>query len=424
MNLLKIFILVFVVIMLTGCQAKREYTAKPTKSILNPENDLLEVNTVAYHLNDSITRIYIEVRNENLQYRYNDTSISPYAEIKIHYELMDQVKQKQILDSGTIHLKDRSEKETLVSKSIYSQFDLQAMFGARYRLNMEVFDLNKKIEYKKQMDIDKSNHLNAQNFVVSVNERIAFKTNFKKADRLTIRVNSPLVFTAYVDAFSKDFSLALPPFSIKEPRDMDLIPDSSFQMPLNSDFISLSMPERGFYHIGLDPKHTEGLNLFTFDASFPRVSSTEEMINSTRYIMTKDEFNNCKEAENKKKAIDHFWLEIGGSDTRAKELLKQYYNRVKEANKYFSSYCEGWKSDRGMIFIVFGQASSVVQKEDEVIWIYSTAVNQSTLTFIFKKVDSPYSDNIYVLDRSQLYKPAWSNAVDQWRQGIYYEGRR
>jgi GWxTD domain len=42
------------------------------------------------------------------------------------------------------------------------------------------------------------------------------------------------------------------------------------------------------------------------------------------------------------------------------------------------------------------------------------------LRFVFKKTLSPFSDNDYVLERSDFYKEAYYQAVDYWRQGIVY----
>ena len=42
--------------------------------------------------------------------------------------------------------------------------------------------------------------------------------------------------------------------------------------------------------------------------------------------MAKKEFDNCMLADDKKGAIDKFWIDIAGSNERAKELIKKYKN--------------------------------------------------------------------------------------------------
>lgn len=413
---------VLLVLFLLACQTKREYTSKPTKSIINKENDLLEVNTVIFHQSDTVTTVYLEIRNENLLYKYNDTASVPYAELKVIYLLKDS--KRHVVDSGSVILNDRSQGEILIAKSIFAKLNIKARSGNNYQLRIETIDLNKKVRYFKHEKFLKADNLNKQNFLVIENEAVSFKSSFTGTDKAKLVLNSQVYTTVLVDCFFKEFSIALPPFSNKEREEINWVADSSYNLLIQNKQQELILAKKGFYHFRLDEKSKVGLTLLSFDKAFPGVHSSEDMINCTRYIMTKEEFLACKNAVDKKGAIDKFWLELGGSKERAKELLKRYYNRVQEANKLYTSYFEGWKNDRGMIFIVFGQPNSVLTREDEEVWIYGSPVNQSTTTFIFKKIDMPYSDNVYELERSSLYKPAWSDAVDQWRQGIYFEGRR
>jgi GWxTD domain-containing protein len=411
-------------LLLVACKSQSEYTGKPAKSLVNPENDLLEVNEVVFHENDSLSSVYLEIKNENLLYKYTDTAQLPYARLKLFYVLSLYDKPNTILDSGTHFLYDRAEEEILNSKSIYSGLKLRSAFGSNYLLQLAVIDLNKKVKYNKDIVLQKKDKLSRQNFMVVKKNTIVFSNVFKARDTLQIKLNSPLYFNATHDYFKKTYPIAAPPFSTKTAIENIPLPDSSFSSPLTGGEVWLTMPEKGFYHVRLSEKSAEGISLFTFSPSFPGITDALEMIHCARYIMTKEEYTACLEAENKKKAIDMFWLELGGSNERARELLRRYYARVKEANKLYTSYNEGWKTDRGMIFVVFGQPTSVIQKGDEEVWVYGSPVNQTSTTFIFKKIENPYSNNMYVLERSQFYKSSWSNAVDLWRQGVYYDGRK
>jgi GWxTD domain-containing protein len=126
--------------------------------------------------------------------------------------------------------------------------------------------------------------------------------------------------------------------------------------------------------------------------------------------MSKEEFESCKQAQEKKAAIDKFWLTIGGSNERARELLKRYYGRVKEANKYFSSYTQGWKTDRGMIFIIYGHPTNNYRASGAEVWVYGTEGSPSAQRFVFKKTQNPFSlktQNSIIVDQSiRLEDPA------------------
>jgi GWxTD domain-containing protein len=136
--------------------------------------------------------------------------------------------------------------------------------------------------------------------------------------------------------------------------------------------------------------------------------------------MNKEEFESCKNANDKKAAIDNFWITIAGSKERARELLKRYYGRVKEANKYYSSYTQGWKTDRGIIFIVFGPPTSVYKNKNNETWVYGIESNPNSVHFNFIKTKNPFSDNDYILERSVYLKDPYYTAVDYWRQGRIY----
>jgi GWxTD domain-containing protein len=413
-------------LVLLTCQTNKQYTSRPTKSLVNPDSDLLEVNAVAYHLNDSVTTAYLEIKNENLLYKRPDTTQAFYAELKVSYKLLAEQNSKKILDSSSFYIFERSEGEHVKIQSLYSQFKLKVPRGSNYYLETEIYDLNKRTKYFKGLNIYKTNSFSEQNFLVTRGDTVIFKNVFFSGDEAVVRFSGASVSQVTVDCFLKEFGPALPPFSTKPSDELKYKPDSVFILKLRGDNYSLKMPEKGFYHIKADPKTDEGITLFTYDRTFPGVSNSHEMISCTRYIMNREEFETCKNAieEEKKSCIDDFWLNLGGSNERAKELLRRYYGRVKEANKNYTSYTQGWKSDRGMVFIVFGPPTNVYRSKKDEIWVYGNEANPSVLRLIFNKAENPLSDNDFVMERSQFYKEAWYTAVEYWRQGLIYMDNR
>ena len=55
-----------------------------------------------------------------------------------------------------------------------------------------------------------------------------------------------------------------------------------------------------------------------------------------------------------KLAVDRFWLSNIKNTNKAIQIIELFYERVEEANKQFSNYKEGWKTDMGMMYILFG----------------------------------------------------------------------
>lgn len=380
---------------------------------------------MAYHLNDSITEIYYEIKNENLLYKRPDTCLAFYADIKVAYRLVSEPGSKKIFDSSSLVLLDRSTLEVVPAKSLRTKFKIKAPSGSVYSLVVESLDRNKKTNYTSTLLINKLTLFTAQSFLITHRDTVAFKNYFAPGETLLIRFNNPAINRITVDYFLKDYGPALPPFSIKPVDDSKFKPDSTFTLEPGTNQFMLTVPRRGFYHVKANPSGTEGLSVFSYESTFPGLGSSDEMVNSTRYIMERNEFESCKDAPEQKAAIDKFWLGIGSSNERARELLKRYYGRVLESNKFFTSYCQGWKSDRGMIYIVFGSPTNLYKSKKDEIWVYGNEANPAALRFVFNKTANPYSENDYSLERSQFYKEAWYGAVEYWRQGnIYQESRR
>ncbi|MBK9317874.1 MAG: GWxTD domain-containing protein [Bacteroidetes bacterium] len=184
-----------------------------------------------------------------------------------------------------------------------------------------------------------------------------------------------------------------------------------------SDLNELVLRKNGIYFFQSDTSGIEGFTVSRFDADFPKVTRAEQLIESTRYITTRKEYLQLMNEADKKAALDRFWLEIGGQPERARNLIRSYYNRVQEANRLFSSYLEGWKTDRGMIHMIFGKPQSVYRNAETEQWTYSNIPGFPDMLFLFRKMNNPFTENDYALIRQPLYENVWYIAVDQWRQG-------
>jgi GWxTD domain-containing protein len=87
--------------------------------------------------------------------------------------------------------------------------------------------------------------------------------------------------------------------------------------------------------------------------------ATDELI----YIAKGSELDYIRESgtqEEKQKRFLEFWTKRDPDPkTERNELMEEYYTRVDYANKNYSNYREGWRSDRGMVLIRFGAPQNV-----------------------------------------------------------------
>lgn len=95
----------------------------------------------------------------------------------------------------------------------------------------------------------------------------------------------------------------------------------------------------------------------------PTITDIDKAIEQLRYAATPGEMEYIEEAETpdqKIKRFLEFWRKRDPDPQTARnELMEEYYARVTYANKNFSSYTEGWKSDMGMVFIRWGAPENV-----------------------------------------------------------------
>lgn len=110
------------------------------------------------------------------------------------------------------------------------------------------------------------------------------------------------------------------------------------------------------------------------------VSDLDLAIKQARYIAKDNEYSLFEEAatdEQKRKLFDAFWKKRDPNPaTKRNEVMEEYYNRVEYANKHFSHYIPGWRTDMGMVFIIFGSPNNVERHPFDIdakpyeIWSY------------------------------------------------------
>lgn len=109
------------------------------------------------------------------------------------------------------------------------------------------------------------------------------------------------------------------------------------------------------------------------------ITNLDLAIDQMQYVMERDEIEKLKDAspEEKQKLFFEFWKKRDPTpETEYNELMEEYYQRVEYANKNFSHYVDGWKTDRGMVFIIFGVPSNIERHPFDVdskpyeVWTY------------------------------------------------------
>lgn len=89
----------------------------------------------------------------------------------------------------------------------------------------------------------------------------------------------------------------------------------------------------------------------------------DKAIAQTVYIATADELDYMEEGKtqsDRTKRFIEFWKKKDPSPNNDEnEVFDEYYRRVEYADKNFSNYIEGWRSDRGMVYIMIGPPNNI-----------------------------------------------------------------
>ncbi|HKZ37721.1 MAG TPA: GWxTD domain-containing protein [Chryseolinea sp.] len=233
----------------------------------------------------------------------------------------------------------------------------------------------------------------------------------KKNIPVTIASNGEQKIVSY---YNDDFPAAVPGFSEGLGRvSRSMIVDSTFTYPTNQP---ITFSERGLYLIQQDTNATEGF-AFRVEEDYPRLSKVESLADPLIYICTKQEFERVKQAKGDKKAFDRVILNITGNTERARTFMRSYFRRVELANQFFTSYKEGWKTDRGMIYIVFGLPDQVYRFTDREVWTYKNSTFK--ITFDFVKSSTLFDPENFVLVREKKFQETWYEVVDLWRNARF-----
>jgi len=217
-----------------------------------------------------------------------------------------------------------------------------------------------------------------------------------------------------VDFYDYHFLPASPPMTQKKDSlSTSFTIDSSFEVA-NKDSITLS--KMGLYYIHSSNSQV-GRSVITCENNYPKFGKIERLVESLKYLATEEEYLKMTTSFNKKELFDKFWLNNTKSEIKAKRSVKEYFKRVQDANTLFTTYKEGWKTDMGMTYIVFGPPSKVFLKNDGIMWIYNKTFELPRVAFFFEHINTAFSENHYVLVRKSEFQNLWFRTIDLWRSG-------
>jgi GWxTD domain-containing protein len=92
------------------------------------------------------------------------------------------------------------------------------------------------------------------------------------------------------------------------------------------------------------------------------IAELDQAIDQMQYLTDKDKIDDMKNSapDVKRQKFVEFWKKRDPTpNTDRNELMEEYYSRIAYANKNFSHYLDGWKTDMGMVYVIFGPPSNI-----------------------------------------------------------------
>ncbi len=128
----------------------------------------------------------------------------------------------------------------------------------------------------------------------------------------------------------------------------------------------------------------------------------EERILQLEYVAFKSTIKKILKAspEEREKLWKEFWRKLDPTPgTERNECEEEYFRRVDYANRHFRAGIDGWRTDRGMVYIKFGEPDEIETHPSEMtskpyeIWRYYTLKNR----FVF------YREGVRTLTKSAVF---------------------
>jgi GWxTD domain-containing protein len=383
-------------------------TAQQMQTKQQANHKMLQPQYHLYQYNMDSVMLWVQLNNDGLL--FNNDSLQT-AFVNINLFVADKVQTKNYLDLQTINFKVVfSDQETTIVKMYFAKPKL-----LQYVLKLEVLDAVAKVKVTDFKYINQAGLLTETNMIATDNMANPYLGNYIKTDdSINIYAATVPIERVWLRYFKFSDDLPLPPHVLNVSNTLSYAADSAVE--INYTLKSFVFDKPGLYHIQADTLQKNGFTLLSFESDFPYITHAKDMLAPMRYITTGAEFDKLKHSENKSVAIQNFWTQLAGDKIKAKKLIASYYSNVQYANFNFTSYVPGWQTDMGLIYIIMGKPNSIEYNQKSITWSYQI-INGRTLFFEFEKMNNPFSENDYMLQRNADFELPWYQAVNQWRQG-------
>lgn len=425
-----LFIVILFTAVFSSCKTVQEtvdpkdlsYIYNPIKNPFNPQYNIL---------NQTDTRSILSLKffaNDLFFSKANPTGV-PTAQMLITVKLFNISQAKILADTAVYNLS--IVKENGRTEYVYN-IPLNVEKGMEYMSEIRILDRLRLKVVQSFVPFNTMSDFNKYNFIIQghFEKNILFNPVLRINEYINLVYAKQPVDSIFISYYKPFREVPDPPSMLLPEKTLDYDPDRIVSIPY-SDTLPMMLPKEGIYKCSIGREIKEGFTLLNFGESYPEMNTPAVMIESLAYLATSDEIAELRSSVKQKIALDNFWIKLGGNVDKARELIRIYYTRVLFSNFYFTSYKEGWLTERGMIYIIYGPPDKVYKTDEGEKWGYKKPVIKSNwggrytvseeyLYFNFKKKNNTFSDNDFYLSRSETLVTYWDKAISNWRKGIVF----
>lgn len=398
------------------------YLYNPAKSFLNPRYTV-------FNDNDRTSILHVKFFPSDLFFSEANPEGIPMAQLMLSVKLYNISNGRVIADTAAFNL--NIPKRESGSEYTYS-VSLNVEPGNEYVAEAKVLDRLRQHVAQAFIPFNTLSYTNKYSFIVRghLTKNMLFNPVLRSNEYVNLVYPRLPVDSLFVSRYSLLENVPYPPSMLLPEKIIDYEPDTTIAFAY-SDTLPVMLPTKGVYLFKTDRELAEGFTFFNFGNEFPSQTTPESMIEPLGYLASEDEMNSLRSSPRQKLALDNFWIRCGGNIEKARELIRIYYTRVLYSNYYFTSFKEGWRTERGMIYIIYGPPDKVYKTTDGEQWGYRKPVIKSSwggryhlkenyIFFNFRLREGIFSDNDYYLSRSETLVTQWDQAVASWRKGIVF----
>ncbi len=376
-----------------------------------------------YILKDSSTIvIFLQIDFENLASTGILSVDAVQKKFKTNWAYNPPTGIKEKLESGKLIINDSNAK--LDRNNLFVELEIPRLKTySNAILALEFIDLAASRKFTNETLIDFNGERPNHRYGLHINgkERPSFDSYVYANTSLIFKSINGVSKKLYLKQYTSKTPAALSPMSTSKKDDFGTFLENE-TIEFNSGDPIVLEKEGTYVLLDNDDGVKNGFGFLVVNDRYPRLTIEEELIEPLVYMSTNDEINTFKNSDELKEALDLYFLAMtSGNQSLAKQIIKSFYRRVEKANRLFTSYKEGWKTDKGMIYLILGPPSRIQRNGQREVWLYSQSANFSEIIFTFYRKQNQFSEDHYELVRYPEYGAYWYPFVEAWRTGSVLE---